>query len=285
VLANLHRQDLPEGARLTHVVVDDGSTDGTTTSIRMLFPDVEIVPGSGRLFWAGGMRHGWEQSVRCKAFDYLFVYNDDVRLERWAIADLLRAGRTLASQGHDCHAVVGSFRAAATGRTTYGGWRRSSPWHPLKFSSRLEPDGTLQPADVFNMNGALISRTALEKAGFLSHYFVHSGADFEFALRLVKLGGVIRVAERHIGLCDLNPASELSPDGLMPLRQRLSLLFDPKREPVQQRLCYYREHAGPFWLFMFLSPYVTVWLRHLLSSFGSVYRTVRIGKAAEHGRR
>ena len=79
-LSDLHSQNLPPDTTLEHVIVDDGSTDGTFNAVRHQFPDVEIVKGSGQLFWAGGMRYGWEQLVRLKTFDFLFVYNDDVNL-------------------------------------------------------------------------------------------------------------------------------------------------------------------------------------------------------------
>ena len=258
-LGGLHEQVLPAGVSLSHVIVDDGSTDGTAAAVRKRFLDVEIVQGSGQLFWAGGMRHGWEQVVRNTVFDYLFVYNDDVRLEKSAISCLLDASTGLTEP----HIVVGSFLSEDECLTTYGGRRRSSRWHPLKFAKIIEPDGTLQEADTLNMNGALISKSALSKVGFLSEYFVHSGADFEHGLKLRKAGGRVLVADRHIGYCDLNPASTSLPEHSEQLADSLKQLFDQKREPFRQRLAYYRRHGGWFWPVLFISPYVTIWFRHL----------------------
>ena len=98
-LNDLYAQELPESVNVEHVLVDDGSTDGTAAAVAERFPDVEIVPGAGKLFWAGGMRYGWEQAVRGKMFDYLLVYNDDVRLETSALQQLLETSEEYGSTG------------------------------------------------------------------------------------------------------------------------------------------------------------------------------------------
>ena len=261
-LSDLHEQALPDGVVLSHVIVDDGSTDGTSDAVSKQFPDVEIVKGDGQLYWAGGMRYGWEQSVNKKRFDYLFVYNDDVRLNRSAVADLLETLEQSQWVNGKPHVIVGSFKSTDGLMTTYGGRRRSSNWHPLKFTKTVEPNGLPQKSDTLAMNGALISSDALGAIGFLSDYFIHSGADYEYGVKLTKAGGTILVAGKHIGTCDLNtqmgPQDELS----LTLLQRLDLLTDIKREPFKQRYQYYRRHGGLFWPFLFVSPYITVWLRH-----------------------
>lgn len=255
-LGDLHAQQLPEGAVLAHAIVDDGSTDGTGDAVRAAYPDVTVIAGDGALFWAGGMRHGWQQHARHQAFDYLFVYNDDGRFDPDALACLLAA-----APGPDVPAVVvGSFRDMEGTTTTYGARRRSSRWHPFKFGRIVEPDGTVQQAETLNMNGALIARAALERVGFLSEYFVHSNADFEYGLKLRKAGGQVVVAPRHIGRCAMNPASRVTPLDAPTLRDAISMLFDPKREPFGQRLRLYRQHGGWLWPLFWVVPYVTIWL-------------------------
>ena len=267
-LSDLHAQDLPADVTLAHVIVDDGSTDGTAQAVSKLFPNVEIVQGSGHLYWAGGMRHGWEKAVSTKTFDYLFVYNDDVRLAKSAIKELVRSGAALLKPGMEPHVIVGSFLSQNGSVTTYGGRSRSSRWHPLKFAHLVEPDGTLQEADTLNMNGALISRSALSQVGFLSNYFIHSGADFEYGLKLRQAGGTVYVSERHIGRCDLNPETNVLPEHARSLRDSLERLFDRKREPFRQRLNYYRQHGGLLWPAFWITPYITIWFRHLLKRAG-----------------
>lgn len=241
------------------VLVDDDSSDGTARSVSERFPVVTIIRGSGSLYWAGGMRYGWEQQLSQQPFDYLFVYNDDTRLKPDALRQLIEV-----AQGWGGHtkplAVVGTVVDPHTGKPTYGGRRRSSHWHPLKFAHLIEPSGEVQQADVFNMNAALLSRGALDRIGFLAPYFVHSGADFEFGLRLRQAGGVILVAPGVVGSCSPNPISDPHQPLPRSIRGRLRYLLDPKREPPRQRWGMYRRHGGPFWLLLFLILYITIWL-------------------------
>ncbi|NOZ83279.1 MAG: glycosyltransferase, partial [Epsilonproteobacteria bacterium] len=45
-------------------LVDDGSTDGTTPAICQKFPDVNIIQGTGCLYWYGGMQLAWEHALK-----------------------------------------------------------------------------------------------------------------------------------------------------------------------------------------------------------------------------
>ena len=274
-LSDLHCQELPEGISLHHVIVDDGSIDGTTEAIRLQFPDVEIVKGNGNCYWAGGMRLGWESTVRNRAFDYLLVYNDDVRFFTSAIKELLETRGPLQNTDNGPHVIVGSFKSSDGKVTTYGGRLRSSWWHPLKFALIVEPNGAIQKADTLNMNGALISAAALPTVGFLSDYFIHSGADFEYGLKLTKAGGAIYVAGQHIGICDLNDAMKPPEELSLTLKQRMRLLADIKREPFNQRFQYYRRHGGFLWPLLWISPYITVWIRYVWFSLLRMFGTCR----------
>ena len=262
-IEDLHRQETATDVKLQHVLVDDASRDGTAADVKDKFPDVEVLRGTGSMYWAGGMRFGWDEFLSKKEFDYLFVYNDDARFNLDALQHLLDS----APKHDEPVAIVGSFTDLAGTKTTYGGRRRSSAWHPLKFNHLIVPNGTLQEADTLNMNGALISRGALEKVGFLSDYFIHSNADFEYGLKLRRAGGRLLVAPRHIGRCDMNVSSDLSPTDAPTLQAALRMLRDPKREPLRERLNMYRRHGGMLWPLLFAAPYITIWLQPLRRRF------------------
>jgi GT2 family glycosyltransferase len=169
-LGDLHTQDLPADVSLSITIVDDGSTDGTTEAVRTAYPDVEIIKGSGSLYWAGGMRLGWEKSVQNQEFDALFVFNDDIRLNRNALRELIDTNRYVRKHYGPLNVISGAFTDLNGEVNTYGGFRRSSIWHPLRFEI-VSPTGMPCQVDTLNMNCALITSEALHEVGFLSWYF------------------------------------------------------------------------------------------------------------------
>ncbi len=70
------------------VVVDDGSTDGTTEAINALYPDVTVLTGDGNLWWTGAIKKGMEYAYEQGA-EYFIWLNDDCYPLPGAIARLL----------------------------------------------------------------------------------------------------------------------------------------------------------------------------------------------------
>lgn len=262
-LSDLHAQKLPRSVTVEHVLVDDGSTDGTTKAVGKQFPNVEIVQGTGDLFWAGGMRHGWEV-VSGKTFDALFVYNDDVHLEKDALLRLIETSQQFIRDGGVAgHAVVGAFRSDdAFMSTSYSGAVRSSWWHPLRFKRVHPPVLGYKQVDTLNMNAALIRHAALTKVGFLSDYFVHRGADFEFGIKLNKSGGAVILASNYIGVCNRNQYENNFLNHCPTLYDCYCWLLDIRREPIRQRMKYYREHGGLFWPLLWIAPYISLPIKY-----------------------
>ena len=253
-LSSLVSQKLPENISIIHFLVDDLCTDGTAAAVSKSFPAVNIVSSKGNLFWAGGMRFGWSQAVRQIDYDYIFVYNDDVFLFSNALNSLLETANLLRRSGQPTeHIISGSFLDSTEGSLTYGGVTRSSSWHPLRFSL-VKPDSThCKFVDTVNMNGCLISREAIDRVGFLSDYFIHKCADYEYGLKLRAAGGAAVISPGYVGICDANPDLNINK---LPFSQRLKFLLSPKGQPLLQRFLYYSRYGGIFWPFLFLLPYL-----------------------------
>lgn len=64
------------------VIIDDGSTDGTSEMIHDLYPDVTVIQGTGDLWWTGATNEGLLYVIgKASDDDYVLIINDDLEFE------------------------------------------------------------------------------------------------------------------------------------------------------------------------------------------------------------
>jgi GT2 family glycosyltransferase len=249
-LASFFGQDVAPEAKLSAVVADAQSSDGTAEAVRDGFRDVRVVSASEDSFWAAAMAQA-EAEARTTHPDFLLWLNDDVILEPDAIPTLLATGE---AAGGPAYVVVGAVEDPVTGEITYSGLERSS-WHPLRMSM-VRPTGRAVPVETFNGNVVLVSIAASERIGGIDGSFGHAAADNDFGLRAAKLGVPRLLAPRAVGTCAREAAPEAWADASLTFSERWRALTGDKGHPPRSRARYLRRHAGPAWPIFWLSPYV-----------------------------
>ena len=93
-LKSIVSQKLPNGFETKIYLVDDGSPDKTGTLVKEMFPNVRVINGNGKLFWTKGMALAWKTAAADADSDYYLWLNDDVTLDKMAVAEVFLGGGT-----------------------------------------------------------------------------------------------------------------------------------------------------------------------------------------------
>ena len=184
-LRSLDRVDTT-GLSIHKIIVDDGSSDGTSEAIRKAFPVVELIQGSGDLWCSGGANLGVTRALTYEP-DYILLINDDTVFDGKFLVNLVKTAED------NPKTVVGGllllwdqphkvFQVAPIWDTWYGGWRHlneqtvwSVPGEPFEVEI-IVGNCTLFPA-----------RTFLEEGLFATRWLPHYG-DAEYTPRLRRRG-------------------------------------------------------------------------------------------------
>jgi GT2 family glycosyltransferase len=207
------------------VVVDDGSTDGTSDAIRRDYPEVEIVQGDGNLWYTAGTNLGIETALKYNP-DYVLCINDD------SIFDEKFLQRMIECAEKHPRSVIGAllllwdtphkiFQVSPKWNMWRGGWRHwqeQTVWTIPQKTWEVElivGNCILYPVQVFKENG-LMNPSKLAQYG-----------DAEFTPRIRKNGWRLLIEPRARVFCQPNyaPVKVLK----LPLRKRINLLFLKKR--------------------------------------------------------
>lgn len=217
-------------------LVDDASSDGTGRIVKERYPQVDIIAGTGSLFWGRGMRLAWKTALESgREYAWFLWLNDDVVLKPSAIEGLLE---DFAACGGGRSVVVGACSADESER-------RSSYGATDEKDIRYEPDGRAprRAAGWFNGNVVLVPAATCREIGIISGDYSHSRADYDYAERLKRAGIPFYASSRFAGRCADTAADSWLPG---PFMARVRLLVRPGNCNIRDLWLYMRRYRGFF---------------------------------------
>lgn len=247
-LKALHSIILPENTKLNIYLVDDGSTDGTKNEVEHKFPHVNVILGSGNLFWNKGMYLAWETATRTEEYDFYLWLNDDTMLSNSALLELMECFEEALNTDKQPAIIVGACQAfEGSNIFSYGGQNKSGP---------AIPNGNIQTCVYINGNATLISKDIYAKLGNLSEDYTHSIGDSDYGFRAIKAGFKCYTTKNYIAICP--PHGELSDwcNPKLTLTQRWKSLHSPKGLNIKEYLIFRKKFWGRKWIIYALKAYI-----------------------------
>lgn len=171
------------------VVIDDGSTDGTSKIIENKYPDVVLLYGDGTLWWTGAIELGMKYAVDRDA-DFIVWLNDDCLIESKTIEDLVNFVRC------NSETIVGciGYELSAPTKIAFGGKKRKIFNYEIINPSQQE----IYPCDLLSGNLVCLPAKIIEDIGYPdADKCPHYGGDSHFLIRARKAGYSIFVDARH----------------------------------------------------------------------------------------
>lgn len=214
----------PEHVEISVYLTDDGSSDGTGNAVKEMFPDANILQGTGDMYWNGGMRNSWKEALK-KQYDAFLLLNDDTKTDLNCLDELLKTHEYSVTKYGKSGIYVGSTINPETKKFSYGGSLVTNRW-----SFNIEPvipDGHIKECHLGNANIMLVTMDVVNTIGILSEKYIHGKADHDYTLRAIEKNIPVLVCADYCGLCRRNERGMMDFSG-MNLKQRIQHLRSPK---------------------------------------------------------
>ena len=219
-LKSLSRLDR-KGIELHITVVDDGSNDGTSEMLAAEFPDVNVVRGSGDLWYTAGTNRGIEAALK-RGPDYILACNDDSIFDSKSVVQMVGTAEryprsvvgALLLNWEEPHRVMQVSPEWKLSNGGYRHWRRQTVW--------TVPDRPWRVHAIVG-NCVLYPAQAIREAGLMDEKRLVQYGDAEYTPRMRRLGWQLLIEPRARVFSE--PNRPVTGFRKMPLGRKFTELF------------------------------------------------------------
>ncbi len=236
-LRRLFAQEVPEGYTFDVWLVDDASPDKTGEKVKAAYPQVNVIQGTGKLFWCKGMRLAWDKAAEACDYDFYLWLNDDTMLYDGALGTVIK----------DWEYAITCKDGVICGQFTDGP-DSNDICYGLNLtinSPNIVPNGKwpIEGRGYICGNLLLVPKSTFRKVGPICKYYHHGYGDYDYGIQVQKNGFVTYASSRVLGWCRAHHGAYQDLKN-MPLVKRLALLVTPNGYHLGDATLYrYRSHG------------------------------------------
>lgn len=221
-LRRLFAQEIPEGYSFDIWLVDDASPDKTGEKVKVVYPQVNVIQGTGKLFWCKGMRLAWDKAVEAYDYDFYLWLNDDAMLNNGVFKmSLIEIEELISKEDKHLAVLIGAF-------VDKDGYNEISYSAGDVNGKDVIPTGIapIRAYRYFGGNYVFIPRNVFKKVGPICDLYLHGAGDFDYARMLERENIPFYVASKICGWCNKSDKTPIVLHKLR-LKERLRLLATP----------------------------------------------------------
>ncbi|WP_420322309.1 glycosyltransferase family 2 protein [Flagellimonas sp.] len=221
-------------------LTDDGSTDGTSDAVIKKFPKVNILKGSGSLYWAGGMRNSWTEAKKGDYGAYLLL-NDDTNIHPDVFNKIFETEKYCLKTFKEPGIYVGTTIDAESGKVSYGGSVFTNRF--LGKMKRVHMDNkTPMSCELGNANIMWVPKNVVEIIGILSPGYIHGMADYDYTMKAVKKKIPVLTLPGVSGECINDHGEIYERFEKLSFKERVRFLYNPVGLDFSSQLYHMRRH-------------------------------------------
>ena len=241
ICGNLQESDINKNFHT--IVIDDGSTDGTSAWARNHYPTVTVLEGDGNLWWSGGINRGAEYAIEKLGCSYILLWNNDIEIAPEYFKTIMQL-----TEEYNEDTILGSKIYANNEQTiiwSMGGWFNPATGSFGMRNYMISENGKYNipiEADWLTGMGTLIPANIIKQIGYWDEKnFPQYHGDTEFTYRAHSKGFRVIVDPRLV-ICNDVIHTGLVHDGSF---KKLIRLLNDKRSlyNVKVNLKFYRLYA------------------------------------------